>query len=179
MFKVFLFTVFTVRYALALSTLGGMVQDGSKNPIDHATLTLHNISVDQNFQAVSSNGRYWFPGLPEGTYLLEVAGQGFGLLCGAVRLTDSERHELDLVLTPGDLATVNANSPHRMLSSGFRSTPGSHPVVKPARLFHKVEPIYPEPDRMPVFPERFQSNWQFCRMERQPIWSCFRLRVQG
>jgi TonB family protein len=152
--KLFVIGVLCLANAFAASSLSGLVQDTSKAPIDGARLKLMPVPEGNPLETTSKGGRYSFPEVPKGEYVLAVGKSGFGIAVGAVRLAEGEQHELGFVLELAGDGVVKAAPPNREPSAGpsgeslakTEPGPGKH-KVKQAYLLQKVSPIYPSSAR--------------------------------
>jgi hypothetical protein len=140
----------------AASTLSGSVQDRANGPVDGASVTVWIPGGDKHVQTTSA-GRYSFIEIEKGDYLVKVEKPGMGSLYGAVRLTDGDHHEFNLVLAknPGLEPIVKAESPYDLPAQGSRISKSDR-EVKRARLLRQVAPEYPVSAKIPGMGVRVQ-----------------------
>jgi hypothetical protein len=121
------------------ASLAGSVQDSANSGSDGVRITIWEPGAGNQFQTISSGGRYSFTGIPSGGYLLKAEKQGMALAYGAVRLSGDEPHELNLILVEkaGGAPAVQSKAPHEMAPESQRlESPAGK--VSQSRLLHQV-----------------------------------------
>ncbi|MBM3778829.1 MAG: hypothetical protein FJW23_11430 [Acidimicrobiia bacterium] len=145
-----------------LATVSGGLFDAMNGVLPNATVVLTNTATQAKFEIRSDNvGRYEFPGVPPGTYVLQASLPGFATLLVEGLVIQGGRATRDMVMKVGSLEetiTVLGESPSSTLpqpstARARRSVPpcpgstGGIPVggnIRPPIKVRDVRPVYPE-----------------------------------
>jgi hypothetical protein len=113
-----------------------------KSPVNGAQIKIWNPETEVEFHAASAGGRYSFPEVPPGEYLIRVEHPDKALFLGAIRVNPESHHEFDLTLSNarGRRSEVRAEGPVFPAPTSEKAKLASG-AVKPARVL---------PQRMPA-----------------------------
>ena len=130
--------------------LAGIVQDPSGGRVPGCEVRIKNLDGgNEEVAKVNEAGEYSFASLPSGRYTIEVRARGFKITKAEAVVTSGAGTRADVSLEMGELSeaiTIRGTRTAPAPSVRPAGTPQRIPIggnVKPARLIHKVDPVYP------------------------------------
>ncbi|HZS53415.1 MAG TPA: M56 family metallopeptidase [Bryobacteraceae bacterium] len=131
-----------VSAGLSAATIGGSVFDSAGTAVPDAQASLYNPNTGAKQEAATTrDGKFTFPSLAAGSYILRVEKQGFASLFREFTVQSDSQVERGLILSSGSGAQQAAISP-----AAQSNEPGAIRVggeFEQEKLVSKVQPIYP------------------------------------
>ena len=133
----------------APAALAGAVYDATGALLPQVEFTLEDAQQEKRHATSNSSGRFEFPGVPPGRYVLTASLRGFRELRDEFELKDSRDWDRAVTLQVGDLRETVTVSERRMTSPPTFAQPrGAQPVrvggnIRVPRKVHDVHPTYP------------------------------------